>query len=145
MLIQKDEQGNWRLKGVSWRSLEEGMVITRDMREKLYGALCKLKDYEDTGLSPDEVESLNEFEESNAQKYLIEIAKHRWIPVEERLPENDNSVLMCSAAGGVDVGWWTGVRWVTGFSHADVAKNIIAWQPLPEPYRPERRKDGQAD
>lgn len=32
------------------------MIRLTETDEKLYGALCKLKDYEDSGLSPDEVE-----------------------------------------------------------------------------------------
>lgn len=61
-----------------------------------------------------------------------------WVPCAERLPDNSNSVLMCSETGCVDVGWWTGKRWVTGFSHADIARDIIAWRPLPESYHPEK-------
>lgn len=72
-LTQKDEQGNWCLKGVSWEQLHEGQVITKSLRERLYGALWKLMEYEDTGLTPEEIERLKE--------------QHRWIPVKERLPE----------------------------------------------------------
>ena len=72
-LTQKDEQGNWSLKAVPWESLREGQVITKELWERLYGALWKLMEYEDTGLSPEEVEQLKE--------------NQRWIPVEERLPE----------------------------------------------------------
>lgn len=36
-------------------------------------------------------------------------------------------------------GKWCNFEEVTG------TYKVIAWQPLPEPYRPERRKDGQAD
>lgn len=61
-----------------------------------------------------------------------------WIPCDVRLPDNDCSVLMCDKNGCIDVGWWTGKRWVTGFSHADIARDIIAWRPLPEPYCPEK-------
>lgn len=86
-LTEHDEQGNWRLKGVKWEDLRIGMPVTKAIQEKIYGALWKLKDYENTGLEPDDVERLNEFEGSNAEKYLKEVAKHRWIPVEERLPE----------------------------------------------------------
>lgn len=61
-----------------------------------------------------------------------------WIPVEERLPEESlNSV----------IGWdeyrerccfvqYYGGRWILGADREPV--NIIAWRPLPEPYRPER-------
>ena len=58
-----------------------------------------------------------------------------WIPVEERLPENERSVLMCGDTGCIDVGWWNGKRWKTGFSHADNFE-AVAWRPLPNPYRP---------
>ena len=64
-----------------------------------------------------------------------------WIPVEERLPEESlNSV----------IGWdeerkrccfvqrWGG-RWIFG-NDIDSVK-ITAWRPLPEPYRPERRRN----
>lgn len=47
-LTEKDDQGNWHLKGVRWEQLHEGQVITGELREKLYGALWKLMEYEDT-------------------------------------------------------------------------------------------------
>ncbi len=49
-LTQKDDQGNWSLKGVTWESLYEGQVVTKELRERLYGALWKLMEYEDTGM-----------------------------------------------------------------------------------------------
>lgn len=54
-LTEKDEQGNWMLKGVPWKSLHEGQIITKGMWERLYGALWKLMEYEDTGLSPEDI------------------------------------------------------------------------------------------
>lgn len=59
-LTQKDEQGNWMLEGVPWRSIRTGQVITRDVSERLVGALYKLFDYENTDLSPDAVEGLKD-------------------------------------------------------------------------------------
>ena len=68
------------------------------------------------------------------------IRKHMnagWIPVEDRLPEESlNSV----------IGWdeyrerccfvqYYGGKWILGNREP---VNIIAWRPLPEPYRPER-------
>ena len=58
-LTQKDDQGNWCLKGLPWAKLHAGQVITQEVSEKLYGALWKLMEYEDTGLSPEAVEKLN--------------------------------------------------------------------------------------
>lgn len=57
-MIQKDEQGNWALKGVRWQQLHVGQVISNEMQRRLYSALTKLKDYEATGKSPDEVQQL---------------------------------------------------------------------------------------
>ena len=57
-LTQKDEQGNWSLRGVPSEQLHEGQIITKDLYERLYGALWKLMEYEDTGLTPEEVEEI---------------------------------------------------------------------------------------
>lgn len=62
-LTEKDGQGNWCLKDVLWENLREGQVITKEVNESLYGALWKLKDYEDTGLSPEDVERLKDLRE----------------------------------------------------------------------------------
>lgn len=125
-LTQKDEQGNWCLKGVSWEQLHEGQVITKSLRERLYGALWKLMEYEDTGLTPEEIKALN----ANGKT-----SEHRWIPVEERLPEESlNSV----------IGWdeyrerCCFVQYYAGSWHlGDESVRIIAWMPLPEAYQPE--------
>lgn len=69
------------------------------------------------------------------------IRKHMtdgWIPVEERLPEDDRMVLVtCQTKKGIrsvnraycDGAFWHGSGSMSG---------VIAWRPLPEPYRPER-------
>ncbi|MCC8164485.1 MAG: hypothetical protein LIO86_15300 [Lachnospiraceae bacterium] len=57
-LTEKREDGTWRLRGVSWEDIRPGTVLSMETHEKLYWALCKLRDYEDTGLSPDEVERM---------------------------------------------------------------------------------------
>ena len=144
-LTEEDEQGNWILKDIPWEMLHEGKMITREVWEKLYGAFCKLKDYEDTGLSPEEVGNLNEFEGSNGEKYLKELAKHRWIPVTERLPENGKESVLIQVSGRPQVNislenaleietynkyeGWTLETWPEW-----EGAEVIAWMPLPEPY-----------
>lgn len=59
-LTQKDDQGNWSLKGVPWTQLYVGVPMTRETYEKLYGALWKLMKYEDTGVNPNEVERMKD-------------------------------------------------------------------------------------
>ena len=46
------------LKGVPWIELQENARITKETAQKIYGALAKLKDYEETGLTPEEVENI---------------------------------------------------------------------------------------
>ena len=59
-LTECDDQGNWCLKGVQWKDLYVGETITREIQEKLYGALWKLMEYERTGLDPEQVEQMIE-------------------------------------------------------------------------------------
>ena len=76
-LTQRDDQGNWCLKGVKWDQLRAGSTITKDVAEKLYGALCKLRDYENTDLSPEEVERVNDFSKSQASRLMKELQEER--------------------------------------------------------------------
>ena len=161
-LTEKDELGNWCLKGVRWEQLRAGQVITKGVSERLYGALCKLKDYEDTGCSPDDVERLNDFTQNEAVKLLqklnAEEKKHRWIPVEERLPEEDEYVLMSFENFSLPIieryekDNDSGGAWYAGdddgcdtCSSQDLFMN--AWLPLPKPYRAnmEEKPDASAD
>lgn len=138
-LTQKDEQGNWCLKGVSWEQLHEGQVITKSLRERLYGALWKLMEYEDTGLTPEEIKALN----ANGKT-----SEHRWIPVEERLPEEDTIVLLTVSglyscitfSDAIELGnlCSDGEWFIEGYPDWD-DPNVTAWMPLPEPYRKEEK------
>ena len=66
-LTESDDLGNWGVKGLPWKELYVGKVITREISDKLYACLHKLMRYEETGLSPDEVEELQE-ERQNEEK-----------------------------------------------------------------------------
>ena len=74
--------------------------------------------------------------------------EQRWIPCSERLPENDNEVLITvwdAEDDYVEVykGFYQGHEWWTQWCHGcskikgePCGENIvIAWMPLPEPYR----------
>lgn len=49
----KEPNGTWGIKGISWEKIPHEM----------YGLLCKLKDYEETGLTPAQIEILKERQE----------------------------------------------------------------------------------
>lgn len=74
-LTEKTDSGNWCLRDVPWFELKPGTVLTEKVWEKLYGALWKLKDYEDTGLMPNEVTALNAETQKEARKMLERVAK----------------------------------------------------------------------
>lgn len=161
-LTEKDDLGHWFLKGLEWGQLREGKVITKAVAQKLYGALCKLKDYEDTGCSPDDVERLNDFTQNEAvklvQKLNAEEKKHSWIPVEERLPEEDEYVLMSfenftlSMIGRYEKDNDGGGAWYAGDDDGcDTCRSqdlfVNARMPLQKPYRAEmeEKPDASAD
>ena len=54
-LTEKDEQGNWAVRGLRWEELRVGKTITEEIHDKLYGCLWKLMEYEDTELNPEQV------------------------------------------------------------------------------------------
>lgn len=68
---------------------------------------------------------------------LIDLSKSKWIPCSERLPKDDQTVLI-THRGGVSVGWYNGIYWERGAStnHRGI-KTVVAWMPLPEPYTEE--------
>ncbi len=83
-LTEKDEQGNWCLKGVPWKCLYLGEVITATVFDKIYEALWKLMEYEDTDLTPEEIEQLKD---KVTISKMENVQADDWIPVEERLPK----------------------------------------------------------
>jgi len=129
-LIESDDLGNWGVKGLPWKNLYVGNVITRAVHEKLYGCLCKLKDYEQTGLSPEHVEKLQ--------------CKNDWIPCSERLPEYSDDLLLVQCSGkprvnvvldnAIQLASYTEEGWIVEEYPEWEGAEVIAWQPLPEPY-----------
>lgn len=57
-MILKDDCGNWSLAGVRWNDIRPGSRITKDVDSKLYAALWKLMEYEESELDPDEVDRM---------------------------------------------------------------------------------------
>ena len=70
--------------------------------------------------------------------------EQRWIPTSEKLPEYDKPVLLSTAWGKTEIGFWTQRGWmIVACSYREFEQSAVtAWMPLPEPYV-ERRQDGQ--
>ena len=68
----------------------------------------------------------------------------QWIPCSERLPEENEEVLVCDVDGTMEVcdlemfGGGRGLKW-TDKSGYECWLDVIAWMPLPKPYK-ERSK-----
>ena len=88
-------------------------------------------------------------EQGNMLKELNEEqCKHRWIPVEERLPEDDIYILLSFSNFSLPlIGRYEadndggGAFYLGDNDEGDTCLSVDlyvnAWQPLPEPYRPE--------
>lgn len=115
-LTETDSQGNWALSGVAWKSLYAGQIITDGMWEKIYGALWKLMEYENTGFSPDQipdVEDLHDISIDHCTGYLVQ-----------------------TRSGGMMIAHYIRVFGDAYFECRTLpVRDVVAWMPLPEPYR----------
>ena len=66
-----------------------------------------------------------------------------WIPIEKELPKKGENVLLCSDDGRMMIGvfqndYYTAFGVAVAENYNQTMHNCVAWQSLPEPYRPER-------
>lgn len=59
-----------------------------------------------------------------------------WIPCKDRLPGQEQRVLINLSDGDTSVGWLLrGDIWFTDYSCGKPEDEVVAWMPRPEPYR----------
>ena len=65
--------------------------------------------------------------------------EQRWIPTSEKLPEYDKPVLLSTAWGKTEIGFLTQRGWmIVACSYREFEQGaVVAWMPLPSPYREE--------
>ena len=63
--------------------------------------------------------------------------EQRWIPVTERLPEEDEQVFVYLFDDSPYIAWFCGGRWHTEEFTLDEDEEPAAWMPLPERWRGE--------
>ena len=127
-----------------------GMGCNDERCEFKYEKCKHLAEYEDTGLTPEEINTLNTFDGSQAVKATMKLQdeqwKHRWIPVSERLPEDTVNPITRDAyvyPVTVDLGGVTDTRYYSfcrghwyNRGPKEMDDLVIAWKERPEPYRP---------
>lgn len=98
----------------------------------------RLAEYESTGLSPEQLKNVDV-----AYKELSkEVAKYRWIPIEERLPKSGDYILVSFANFIIpDIGIYRRDKDGGAFYPGDDDRSYVsyglfvnAWMPLPEVY-----------
>ena len=88
-----------------------------------------------------------------AKKIIRKYMNDGWIPVEDKLPkrtldEKINNLykkylVFIDSVDGWDIDmavydFWNDKKWRTAHDGYEEIENVVAWRPLPEPYRPER-------
>ena len=84
-----------------------------------------------------EVVPADEYERRNAKDTNV---PGKWIPCSERLPkkpeiygDSDGYIVQTRRVEQPFIGYWDGREWTD--EEVDVVAEVIAWMPLPEPYR----------
>lgn len=146
-LTEKNDNKIYTLKEMEWNPpllVRSGCTIF----DVLYRAIQKLGAYEDTRLMPDELGKLNAETQEEARKMLEKVAKlsekiekaqerTRWIPMNDSFPTKAGSYLICTRDN------YLGYRKIKlsyfdpkyAWDDVENYETVIAWMPLPEPYK----------
>ena len=114
------------------------IIDAREVRKHAMTIYWQLQKYEETGISPAQLQVIEE-EYSKMAKELEELRKqNRWIPVSERLPDYNEEVLITNGKYvTIDTRYFLentedGEAYTWDINGWD---DVIAWMPLPEPYK----------
>ena len=138
--------------GNEGRKMSTKLVRYKDVCNAVIPMIADMLQKGDIEPAIDTLKALGALEDVDPAKMLKEYCdtqpEQRWIPVTERLPENDNEVLITvwdAEDDYVEVykGFYQGHEWWTQWCHGcskikdePCGENIvIAWMPLPEPYK----------
>ena len=107
-----------------WQQLKETIIEIRDNNKfdhEDVSSICKFL-----------VNYMNVLEERMSNSESL----NKWIPVSERLPKKGEQVLCCNNKSSV---FTSAITYVSdgGYAYFGQHFDVIAWMPLPEPYKEE--------
>lgn len=108
-------------------------------KQELVDALAA---YENTGLMPEQIREIDRLYAEKCRELAEAKKVNRWSPVDERLPENDDYILLSFENFPVlDIGRYEedekGGAFYPGdedYTYSSFGLFVNAWRPLPEPY-----------
>lgn len=140
-LIKRGLAISYAVSGMIRRIDGEEWIRRSDVRQSLYGVPAEPQDCSDCmrydspyfEIKIDE-EQLQELVDKAKAEVLASIELGEWIPVSERLPEKKGYFLTSTVFNDVYCDFWNGEE----FERTEM---ILAWMPLPEPYKKEGDKE----
>ena len=104
---------------------------------------CKFITYKDRGCI---IEKRN-WLDGECEQQSSDESEDRWISVTERLPESASNKLVTikhdlgnrTEIFTIDIAYYTYGSWHYPYARTKVSGRVIAWKPLPHPYKEERR------
>lgn len=120
------------------------IIDARAVRGEAMTIYWRLKKYEDICSDPERLKEVDKLYLEKCQEVSALQARMRWIPVYERLPKPHTDVLVavvdfvedepsvyidCLVENNDRLTWGT---------YNGAQEKVLAWMPLPEPYRPEK-------
>ena len=81
----------------------------------------------------------NETQRDYCTWYEKERPHGKWISCKQELPRRGKKVLFCDSCGEISYGIMIdGIEWISLDSGISI-RDVVAWMPLPEPYKEERQ------
>lgn len=125
--------------------------VAFDIEKTIEGEVWKVTKEIGIDVNKEELIKALQYDRDQYEKgYYDGLNAHKWIPVSERLPENDDDVLVCFAQGDMAVAFYhidtthyptqfEDMNETGWFDEEDDAlySEPIAWMPLPKPYKAE--------
>ena len=144
-------------------------IVTSELTKQLDGGVLTLAQSYGVRVDKDKLIMALNYDRQQYEKGFADgkAAAGNWIPCTERMPHNTGDFYLCTAKLSVDDEYevellmldtandfdksyfsnciHNGLVFRESWSGGNEALDVIAWMPLPEPYRPEDRKDGEAN